>query len=660
MLQINFEERCKKIFAKIIEKYTFLNLTNSKKEQIYNKIITEIKNKALNDETIIDYFEQRSYALLNKILLDNKEFINQLIDSILNHPQSQTEALRELQLFKKILEEKHLSNIFSLIDFALKNNKKINEIIALVVNGNKEFNINRFLDINQDFFFISLFEMYCELNHIENTNDFISLRDLVKDSPEDTFVGSSKEMFVREIISLPPLSKDEQMTLIKRVKNGDVEAEKVFVERNLRLVLFVANRVNSYNTEFVDLVQEGTFGLIRAMKKFNPDLGYTFSTYATPHIKVFMDRYIRKNRCIVNTSYKYEEKIIKYRKAISYLENKLHRLPTNEEVALYMGLDISEIERFSFWSKPTISLNTKINDFEQSEQELADCIKDELVSVEDEGIAEISKKQLIDLIFRSNLLELYKLVIYLNFGFFDEIPLSYVEIGKRLGFSRQRTFQIVTRALVLLKNSKEFINFFDENKKTKRIDKININEFGKINLYDLFNGSSKKDIDRTLLNISEKELLILKSKFGDSLNNKIRFGIDKEDEKIGIILAKMRSKLKNTYNEIKIYYFKERKTLVEDKEVNFNYLIEDGEKVKKVLEKVPKNLRAMLYLRLGLINGKSYTIKSISDFLNIEEYYVKEKLVDFIESFFSIIEKYSKSIVEPKNDNTKIYKKAIR
>jgi len=654
--EIKTIDTCEQIFSMVYEKYLFLELSRIEIEKINMQIIAQLESLSLSAGKASHYVTKKSYDLLNQILISDINNINAFLSETLTPPTNLYQALKGLLQIKTMLSERLLLENFDFLNLALKNNEILNQILSMIVNGEKEFILSRYIDISDDTFFISLFEMYCSQNNINQKQAIVSYSDVVSLRDEESFVGPSEDMLSRDIQRLPLLTPDEEKIIIDRVKNGDMEAEKILVERNIRLVIHIAGRIPLYGVEISDVIQEGTFGLKIAAKKYDPELGCKFSTYAHPWIQQVMTRYINRNRKILKTADGFESRLINYRKSRTILENKLHRFPTLEEIAEYMSLPLSTIREYEINDYSAISINQKIG--EDGQIELSDLIADKNISVEDEAISGIFSSQIFDLIKNIDLPPIYKIVIYLRFGLIDGNPILLGEIGARIGFTRQRADFIFFKAIERMRESPEFqqLKGFGNADFTLHIScQDTIKEAGKLTFRDLFIIHSETQLTVGLLELNEEERIILKNKFGENLDDKVFFGISPEDKEVGRVINKLRICICRNIVDNKVYRIKHGAILEVDSNVDYKEILKEESLVRDMLETVDETSKIMLYLRLGFVNGKSYTIESIGLYVKKCPNQVKKTINRFVREF-----KQNSLLLDriEINDDVKIYKKS--
>lgn len=280
---------------------------------------------------------------------------------------------------------------------------------------------------------------------------------------DDFFADNNVKLYLKEIINIPVLEKEEEKFIIYKAKNGDEKARQKLIEHNLRLVVSIAKRYVKMGLDFLDLIQEGNVGLIKAFDKFDLSKDYAFSTYATWWIRHQITRAIQNHGKTIRLSVEMQEKIRKLKKAQALLRNKLLREPTNEEISIELGVSIEHVEEVLKIMHMTNmdSINRRITTDEGS-SELAFYIPDTECDVEDEVLRKISSDDLIRLIENLQLNERDKDILYLRFGILDGKEYTLSEVSKRYNITGERVRQIEKKDLRKLLIYINSINYYGD------------------------------------------------------------------------------------------------------------------------------------------------------------------------------------------------------
>ena len=256
-------------------------------------------------------------------------------------------------------------------------------------------------------------------------------------------------MYLKEIGKVPLLSAEEEIELAKRMELGDEEAKKRLAEANLRLVVSIAKRYVGRGMLFLDLIQEGNLGLIKAVEKFDYRKGYKFSTYATWWIRQAITRAIADQARTIRIPVHMVETINKLIRVSRQLLQELGREPSPEEIAEEMKLPVERVREILKISQEPVSLETPIG--EEEDSHLGDFIQDDNVPVPSDAAAfTLLKEQLVEVL--STLTEREQKVLRLRFGLDDGRARTLEEVGNEFNVTRERIRQIEAKALRKLRH----------------------------------------------------------------------------------------------------------------------------------------------------------------------------------------------------------------
>jgi len=268
-------------------------------------------------------------------------------------------------------------------------------------------------------------------------------------------------MYLREIGKVPLLDAAEEVELAKRVEAGDETAKKKIVDANLRLVVSIAKKYIGRGMLFLDLIQEGNLGLIRAVEKFDYRKGFKFSTYATWWIRQAITRAIADQARTIRVPVHMVETINKMVRISRQLVQRLGREPTDEEIAGEMEIEPSKVEEIRRIAQLPVSLETPIG--EEEDSQLGDFIEDrDLPSPEEAAAGHLLHEQIEEML--DALSEREREVLHFRFGLEDGRSYTLEEVGKRFGVTRERIRQIEAKALRKLRHpsrSKKLKDFLD-------------------------------------------------------------------------------------------------------------------------------------------------------------------------------------------------------
>ncbi|CAH1196325.1 MULTISPECIES: RNA polymerase sigma factor RpoD [Paenibacillus] len=286
-----------------------------------------------------------------------------------------------------------------------------------------------------------------EDNENSDSDDFSFDDDL--SLPPGIKINDPVRMYLKEIGRVPLLSADDEVELAMRIKNGDEEAKRRLAEANLRLVVSIAKRYVGRGMLFLDLIQEGNMGLIKAVEKFDHNKGFKFSTYATWWIRQAITRAIADQARTIRIPVHMVETINKLIRVSRQLLQELGREPSPEEIAAEMELTVEKVREIMKIAQEPVSLETPIG--EEDDSHLGDFIEDqEALAPADAAAYELLKEQLEDVL--DTLTEREENVLRLRFGLDDGRTRTLEEVGKVFGVTRERIRQIEAKALRKLRH----------------------------------------------------------------------------------------------------------------------------------------------------------------------------------------------------------------
>ena len=266
---------------------------------------------------------------------------------------------------------------------------------------------------------------------------------------KDLTINDPVRMYLKEIGQIKLLSMDEELALADRILEGDEQAKSELAEANLRLVVSIAKRYVGRGMLFLDLIQEGNIGLMKAVDKFDVSKGYKFSTYATWWIRQAITRAIADQARTIRVPVHMVETINKLARIQRQLTLELNREPSEEELAEKMNLSIEKIREIYKISQDPVSLETPIG--EEDDSHLGDFVPDEHnMSPEDYATNELLKDEIADVL--QTLTEREEKVIKLRFGLEDGKSRTLEEVGQMFGVTRERIRQIEAKALRKLRH----------------------------------------------------------------------------------------------------------------------------------------------------------------------------------------------------------------
>ena len=341
---------------------------------------------------------------------------------------------------------------------------------------------------------------------------------------------NSLNEYIKDIDKIIPITEDEENELLLKASNGDKNAKDIIIEHYLKFVIYIARRYDNRLLSFEDLIQEGNFGLIKAIERFDPSKGYRFSTYAGWWIKQYISRAIADKGSLIRLPVHMYEKYNKVKKASNILEQQLKRRPTIKEIADYTNLSEKIVITVFNNGLELQSLDEVFSD--DCNFDLEDVIPNKEDSVEDTVVLSVLKDD-INKIFNSNLLtEREKEILKLRKGFYDNTQYALADISKIYNISGERVRQIEEDALRKIRKSSiayEFLDYMDNPQKAfNYINKISERLNGKSGL------TKKRNLVEATFNeeygiVERKKLKTVYSYFNKYSRAKINVAIGRLD-----------------------------------------------------------------------------------------------------------------------------------
>ena len=349
------------------------------------------------------------------------------------------ERLKELVALgkkkKSILEIQEINDFFRDMDLSTEQMEKVFEYL--------EANNIDVLRINSDD------DDDVDLDAIMSDEEDVDVENIDLSVPDGVSVEDPVRMYLKEIGKVPLLSAEREIELAQRMEEGDEEAKKELAEANLRLVVSIAKRYVGRGMLFLDLIQEGNLGLIKAVEKFDYHKGYKFSTYATWWIRQAITRAIADQARTIRIPVHMVETINKLIRVSRQLLQELGREPTPEEIAKELDMPVERVREILKISQEPVSLERPIG--EEEDSHLGDFIQDDNVPVPAEAAAQTLLKEQLDEVL-DTLTEREQKVLRLRFGMNDGRARTLEEVGKEFDVTRERIRQIEAKALRKLRH----------------------------------------------------------------------------------------------------------------------------------------------------------------------------------------------------------------
>lgn len=342
---------------------------------------------------------------------------------------------------KSILELQEINDFFSDMELDAEQMEKVYEYL--------EANHIDVLRVSGDGDGIEELDDVDDSDIVLTDEDDVDMEKIDLSVPDGISIEDPVRMYLKEIGKVPLLSADEEVELAKRMAEGDEDAKKRLAEANLRLVVSIAKRYVGRGMLFLDLIQEGNLGLIKAVEKFDYHKGFKFSTYATWWIRQAITRAIADQARTIRIPVHMVETINKLIRVSRQLLQELGREPTPEEIAAELDMPVERVREILKISQEPVSLETPIG--EEEDCHLGDFIQDDNVPVPAEAAAQTLLKEQLDEVL-DTLTEREQKVLRLRFGMDDGRARTLEEVGKEFDVTRERIRQIEAKALRKLRH----------------------------------------------------------------------------------------------------------------------------------------------------------------------------------------------------------------
>ena len=359
------------------------------------------------------------------------EFIENYLDFHNNVDKNLLELKKLFALFKKINYKFDSEELLELID-----SSPLLEELLINVNSN-------YLDLKKANKIDSDLEQLLAIYHLKDN----------KFNQENT--DDNLKIYLSDIKRMPLLTIEEEHELFKRIANNDLEARKIVIERNLKLVVKIARKYAGYGFELEELIQEGNLGLIRAVEKYDYQKSIHFSFYAHRWIEVYIEKKINKLTSIITIPENIVSSLPKFKKCVENLKKSLNRMPTIEEISSSFHVSKLSVKKYFFaiQVRGSVSLDEPLTSY--SDTDFKDYLVDDSLSVEQVYEQKRLYEDLDYILRRCNFKERTLNILRLRYGLNGNEPKSYEQIARIFNISRQRVVQIEKEALKKIRRRKE-------------------------------------------------------------------------------------------------------------------------------------------------------------------------------------------------------------
>ncbi len=437
-----------------------------------------------------------------------------------------------------------------------------------------------------------LLESYCIINKIDIEEE-IEEKSVDEVWYRNSADADSVKAYYNDIARFAMLTPEEEIEVARAAKEKDAEALHKLVNSNLRLVVSIAKKFINRNVPFLDLIQEGNLGLIRAAEKFDVDRGLHFSTFATWWIRQTISRAIPYQGRNIRLSVDAYEKVTKVKMATNELQRSLNREPNPEELAQYIGISIETVVNILNIITDTISLNSMISRGDETDTEYMDMISDDL-NVQDDIERKLVVERLKEIYLSINLTEQQRTILAYRFNSDQEITLQ--ELANMYNITRERVRQIENNALKKIRDSK----YGRELKEIMGIKNDESNEpvvTFNVSIKDFFNKYSLEEIEKAIGLLNQTQIKAIYYYFGPNLDQR-NFGEDPETQRIvNTLISYISRKLKL------LFPYKSHETVKEFSNVS---IVPTSKSFRStVFEMFPNNDQEIILRAIELLNEKA-------------------------------------------------------
>lgn len=617
--------------------------------------ISEMDGKV--EETVFkNKLKKRMNNEVSKMLTDS-DTASRIISSYLDVKVPKVDSYESaMKAFKK------LDSFFSKYDFfmgrellidLLSNNEKFSSMTSYILKEKeKDIALGKSEDIFDSDFLIYTVKTYFELHGMPIKERKEEIDMIGFDSSSDLDIVS---LYINEL-NAPLLSEDEEKALLVKIKQGDMEAREKFIESNLRLVVSVAKKFLGRGVPFLDLVQEGNLGLMKAIDKFDLSYDVRFSTYAVYRIKMFVSKAIADQSRNIRVPISRQDELYSYMTKIDNLEKKFGMNLSIDEISMMLGKSVDKIRELESLKNDTVSINALVG--KDNDTELGEFLSTS-ESIEDEVIDSFLSEQIMELLKKSKLSEREKDVLLSRFGIGRSHVWQLKELSKKYGVSKAWIGQVELNALEKLRRLKsieQFSVYMDNpdlalrnleefRKKPEKRERRKTGKRGSLlkSIYEYFDDFSREDVDSVLDDLNEFDKNLVFLRYGEDLDNPVSttlFGEEETKKFYGALVPRMRKKLyalqeeakPNNKNNIKQDVFLTESLVTELNRDEYTKLIQILKKpdVIGVMTGLSMKEKIIVSLRLGYVDGKHFSVDAISDFLGLSNHDIIKTSVEFM------------------------------
>ena len=439
------------LFDIIYDTFSYLDMTKDEYHAFVIEKINDSKDNYNDIEKFSNYLKNKIVSIFmkkTKAMLEKDDpyiVLSSYINSKYKNVKTANDSIECFNMFKSFLRTINYTLSSDIIIRLLNNNELFKDSTSTIFKEyKKDITSGNLGNVINDNLLALIIETYCALNGIVIKEEDIQNENFSNE------LTDSLHLYMREISKIPLLTQEEEKELSIRIKNGDLKARDHFIESNLKLVVSVAKRYLGKGLGLQDLIQEGNFGLMIAVDKFDAERDIKFSTYATWWIRQTINKALADKGKLVRIPLHVHDKIVRIQMMTATLERKLNRIPTLSELAKELGYSLREVESLIQLQSGSVSLSSSL--FES--KDLESTLPSPEPSPEEVVLKDLLSEEIYELFESADVSDREIEVLTYLYGLDGNNPMKLAEIGRKLDITRQRVEQLKSNALTKIRKSR--------------------------------------------------------------------------------------------------------------------------------------------------------------------------------------------------------------